>query len=107
MANGSEHDRSWHKPFVHHADESETYLARDDFTVFGPRLLRLQHYNMRQQPSKVKDLWRDRRNPLQWYTFWAVLWIGGASIVLAVLQLLVGVAQVYFAARPLPEDGES
>lgn len=80
--------------------EPDTYSARDDFPVFGSRLLTLQHYNTRQQPSKVKDLWRDRRNPLQWYTFWAVLWIGGASMLLAVLQLLVGVAQLYFAIRP-------
>jgi hypothetical protein len=81
--------------------ESETDSAHDDFAVFGPRLLILQRYNMRQQPSKVKDLWRDRRNPLQWYTFWAVLWIGGAGIVLAVLQVLVGIVQVYLTARPL------
>jgi hypothetical protein len=53
---------------------------------------------MRQQPSKVTDLWRDRRNPLQWYTFWAVLWVGGASIVLAVLQLVVSLVQTVFGA---------
>lgn len=82
--------------------ESETYSTRDDFTVFGPRLLTLQHYNMRQQPSKVKDLWRDRRNPLQWYTFWAVLLIGDVSILLAMLQLLINVVQLYFIVWPLP-----
>jgi len=87
--------------------ESDTYSARDDFAVFGPWLLSLQHYNMRQQPGKRKDLWWDYRNPLQWYTFWAVLWIGGASIVLAVLQLVVGIVQVYFAVPPLLEDGAS
>ncbi|KAH0556662.1 hypothetical protein GP486_005534 [Trichoglossum hirsutum] len=85
--------------------ESDTYSARDDFTFFGPRLLTLQRYNMRQQPSKMKDLWRDRRNPLQWYTFWAVLWIGGATLVLGLLQLLVGIAQTYLAARP-PRSGK-
>ncbi|KAH8703632.1 hypothetical protein BGW36DRAFT_443975 [Talaromyces proteolyticus] len=82
--------------------ESDTYSVRNDFPVFGPRLLILQRYNMRQQPSRVRDLWRDRRNPLQWYTFWAVLWIGGVSIILAVLQVLVGVAQIYLAARVQP-----
>jgi hypothetical protein len=80
--------------------ESETYSTREDFPVFGPRLLIIQKYNLRQQPSKVKDLWRDRRSPLQWYTFWAVLWIGGASIIMEFLQLLVGVAQLYFAISP-------
>lgn len=78
--------------------ESDTYSAREDFPSFGYRLLILQRYNLRQQPSRVKDLWRDRRNPLQWYTFWAVVWVGGISIILGLLQLLVGVAQLYFAA---------
>lgn len=77
--------------------ESDTYSVRDNFPVFGSRLLKLQKYNMRQQPSKVKDMWRDRLNPLQWDTFWAVLWIGGATIVLAGLQLLVAIAQLIFA----------
>lgn len=80
--------------------QSDTYSIRDDFPSFGSRLLALQRYNLRQQPSRVKDFWRDRRNPLQWYTFWAVLWVGGISIVLGALQLLVGIAQLYFAAAP-------
>lgn len=79
--------------------ESDIYSVRDDFPILGARLLILQHYNMRQQPSRVRDLWRDRRNPLQWYTFWAVLWIGGVTIVLAVLQVLVGVVQISLAGR--------
>ncbi|KAK4197327.1 hypothetical protein QBC40DRAFT_351070 [Triangularia verruculosa] len=86
--------------------EEASYLARDDFPVFGPRLLTLQRYNLRQQPSKIRDLWRDKRNPLQWYTFWAVFWVGGASILLSILQLLVGVAQLYAAVQmPTVEAG--
>ncbi|PVH79293.1 hypothetical protein DL98DRAFT_589529 [Cadophora sp. DSE1049] len=79
--------------------ESDTYSARDDFPVFGPRLLTLQRYNLRRQPSKILDLWRDRRNPLQWYTFWAVVIVGGCGLLLAALQLAVGVIQVIYAIR--------
>jgi hypothetical protein len=71
--------------------------AQLDFPIFGTRLLALQNHNLRQQPNKVRDLWRDRRNPLQWYTFWAVIWVGGISIVLGALQLAVSAAQLYFA----------
>lgn len=60
----------------------------------------LQRFIMTQQPSRVRDMWHDRRNPLQWYTFWAVLWVGGASILLGVLQLLVASAQLYFSICP-------
>ncbi|KAK1706801.1 hypothetical protein BDP67DRAFT_163708 [Colletotrichum lupini] len=80
--------------------ESDTYSAQDDFPTFGPRLLALQRYNMRRQPSKVTDLWRDRRNPLQWYTFWVVSLVGGASILLAILQFIVGLVQMAYAIKP-------
>jgi hypothetical protein len=80
--------------------ESGTYSVSEDFPSFGSRLLALQRYNLRQQPSRVMDLWRDRRNPLQWYTFWAVLWVGGISIILSTLQLFVSIGQLYFAAAP-------
>lgn len=76
--------------------EPSAYSARDDFPVFGGALLAVQRYSLRHQPSRVRDLWRDRRNPLQWYTFWAVIAFGGMSIVLSVLQLSVSTAQLYY-----------
>lgn len=80
--------------------ESDGYSAQDDFPVFGQRLLALQRYNKRRQPTKITDLWRDRRNPLQWYTFWVVTFIGGTGILLALLQLLVGFVQMAYAITP-------
>ncbi|KAK2595620.1 hypothetical protein QQS21_006667 [Conoideocrella luteorostrata] len=73
--------------------DADSYSAREEFPIFGQRLLALQSYNLRQQPSKVTDFWRDRRNPLQWYTFWAVIWIGGASILVGLLQLFAAIIQ--------------
>ncbi|KEZ45513.1 hypothetical protein SAPIO_CDS1837 [Scedosporium apiospermum] len=78
--------------------ESDTYSARHDFPVFGNRLLVLQRYSLRQQPSRVRDLWRDRRNPLQWYTFWAVLWVGGLSLILSAVQVGLAAGQLYYAS---------
>ncbi|KAJ9490273.1 hypothetical protein VN97_g2978 [Penicillium thymicola] len=78
--------------------ESDTYSARDDFPHFGTRLLTVQQYNLKQQPSRIRDLWRDRRNPLQWYTFWAVLWVGGISIFLSIFQLAAAIVQAYYSA---------
>jgi hypothetical protein len=80
--------------------EENIYSSQDDFPMFGQRLAKLQEFNLRQQPSKLRDLWRDRRNPLQWYTFWAVLLIGGLTILLAILQLVVGVIQVVIIYDP-------
>ena len=79
--------------------EVDSYSAQDDFPIFGPRLLKLQGYNLRRQPSKFRDLWRDRRNPLQWYTFWAVLIIGGLGIILSAVQVGVATAQLILAIQ--------
>ncbi len=74
--------------------QSDVYSARDDFPRLGQRLIKLQQFNSRQRPSKLTDLWRDRRNPLQWYTFWAVVLVGGMANILAALQLLVALAEL-------------
>ena len=80
--------------------EQEVYSASTDFPVLGSRLLALQAFNLRQQPSRMRDLWRDRRNPLQWYTFWAVLVIGGLTIIITLLQFFVALAQLGVTFRP-------
>ena len=74
--------------------EEDSYSSQDDFPMFSQRLAAIQAFNLRQQPSKLRDLWRDRRNPLQWYTFWAVLIIGSASNILALLQLIVALVTI-------------
>jgi hypothetical protein len=83
--------------------EESAYSSQDDFPMFGQRLAKLQEFCLRQQPSKLRDLWRDRRNPLQWYTFWAVVIIGGTSTVFAVLQFLVSLAQLIITVG-FPQD---
>ncbi|KAK1641074.1 hypothetical protein BDP81DRAFT_417996 [Colletotrichum phormii] len=74
--------------------ESDVYSAQSDFPRLGYRLINLQRFSLRQKPRRLTDLWRDRRNPLQWYTFWAVLWVGGAGIVLAIIQTVLAGCQV-------------
>lgn len=77
-----------------HLQQSDVYSVVDDFPRLGRRLIRLQQFNARQRPSRLTDLWRDRRNPLQWYTFWAVVVVGGLANILATLQLAVAVVEV-------------
>ena len=74
--------------------EGDTYSSQDDFPLLGQRLVKVQDFNLRQQPSRLRDLWRDRRNPLTWYTFWVVLIFGTISILLAFLQLAVAIVAI-------------
>ena len=77
-----------------HLQEQDVYSVTTDFPTLGPRLLRLQAYSLRQTPSKIWDLWRDFRTPLQWYTFWAVVLFGGLGVLLGILQTLLAIVQV-------------
>lgn len=87
------------RSFENTLQEDDSYSSQDDFLLYGKRLAKLQEFCQRQQPSRLRDLWRDRRNPLQCYTFWAVLVVGGLSILLALLQLGVGIAQLVVSFR--------
>lgn len=80
-----------------HLQEQEAYSVDADFPLLGRRLLKLQQFNLRQQPSRIRDLWRDRRHPAQWYTFWAVLLIGIPTLVLAFVQVAIAGAQLMVA----------
>ncbi|KAK0657891.1 hypothetical protein B0T16DRAFT_299762, partial [Cercophora newfieldiana] len=73
------------------------YSAGNDFPLLGCRLSHLQRYNMQQDSSTLSEFWADRRNPFNFYTFWAVLIVGAASILLSVLQCGIGTAQLYVA----------
>ena len=78
-------------------NEQDVYNTWTDFPILGKRLLVLQIWNTRQQPSTVRDMWRDTRSPGTWLAFWAVLIFGVTSIVLSVLQLGIAAAQLAIA----------
>lgn len=73
---------------------SPTHIAKPPtgFLVQAARLSALQDHIFRQNRKTLAMIWRDKRNPHQWYTFWAVIYINGFSIVLSIIQtLLAGV----------------
>lgn len=73
-----------------------------DFPLLGERLLQLQRYNDQQIPTRVKTMIRDKRDLAQWYTLWAVLLVGGLSVLLSIPQLGVAIAQLVVAVKALP-----
>lgn len=75
--------------------EHSTYSPVVHFPLLGDRLLALQEFSLRQSPSKIRDLWRDRRNPSQWYTLWAVIVIGGVSLGFQLVQIAITALQLW------------
>jgi hypothetical protein len=81
-----------------HKITGESYAA---YPYFGERIRHLNHVLQNQKPRSLKELWRDQRDTLQWWTFWLVIWFGSASVILALLSAVTGIAQTYAAFKVL------
>lgn len=52
------------------------------------------------KPKTMNQWWRDRRNGVQWYTFWAAIFILVLTIFFGLVQSIEGGLQVYKAFAP-------
>jgi hypothetical protein len=71
-------------------EETSTLFTLEDFPFLGRRLAELQRFALWQKPNSWKILWQDKRDVKDWWmvwTAWAVLIIGGGTIILQILQL--------------------
>jgi hypothetical protein len=82
-----------------HSPVRDTYDAATDFPILRERLEAIEDYMAGIQPSRITSLWRDRRDIRTWYTIWAVLIVGGVSIILACISVYLASAQVALAAK--------
>jgi hypothetical protein len=80
---------------------SNKYPIRYDFLLFETRLRQLRHYMDEQKPRGFRQLWKDNRDSLNYYTFWGVIVFGGLSVLLALFSLAVSVAQTVASFREL------
>lgn len=71
------------------------YDLHDDFPIFEKRLRILSNQIALSRPKGLKELWKDDRDKLQWYTFWAVVIIGGSGLVLSICQTGLAAVQVW------------
>jgi hypothetical protein len=58
-----------------------------------------------QHPHNWKTLWHDHRNNGNWWQFWAVLFIGGTTIILSILSLAFQIWQAVLTEQQL-EQGQ-
>jgi hypothetical protein len=75
------------------AKEFEDYIPVDEFPFLAPRLFDLQRFSLAQNPHSLKRLWNDQRNITAWFTTWAVIIIGGGTLLFQVLQLIFQIYQ--------------
>jgi hypothetical protein len=74
--------------------DREFYRLKRDFPVFRSRIASLQQQMSNLKPRGWRDIWSDKRDSAQWYTFWAVMIFGGSGIILAILQVALQAAQL-------------
>ena len=97
-------DLCWHlenilTPYPALIGESESMRSFSDFRRFGSRLREIKFYMDNQKPSGWYQMWKDKRDRVQYVTFWAVLVFGTISIVLALVSIAVSSAQTVAAFR--------
>ena len=86
---------------VFEAARSKRLVPYAQFPVFENRLRQLRHYMDSQKPRGIRQLWRDKRDTLNYYTFWGVIIFGSLSIFLAFFSLAVSVAQTVASFKAL------
>ena len=72
---------------------AKSSIPFERFPFFAARLRVLKGFIDQQEPSGVRQLWRDTRNKKEWYTFWAVIIIGGVGLIFAAASFAVSTAQ--------------
>lgn len=78
--------------------DKHVYYAARDFPVLYERVELLAKELNGARPTSMKDLLRDRRDTLQFWTFWLVSIIGGVSISLSMIQVILQAIQIAQAA---------
>ncbi|KAJ9500400.1 hypothetical protein H2202_004195 [Exophiala xenobiotica] len=70
------------------------------FKFWRDRLVMLKQAYDQSQPRTISQLWYDRRNALQWYTFWIAISVFLLAIVFGMVQSIEGALQTYKAYHP-------
>ncbi|KAH7400228.1 hypothetical protein BKA64DRAFT_477638 [Cadophora sp. MPI-SDFR-AT-0126] len=79
------------------SEPSICYDATASFAFLGDRLLHLQNYVEAHEPAPILTLWHDKRDISKWWTFWTIVFWGGAAIFLGLLQVALQIFQLYHA----------
>ena len=74
--------------------QRDIYSLADDFPMLRAKVAALDKFLSQRKPRTWKQLWHDKRDGGQWFTFWAVLIVGGVGLVLAFVQVVLQILQL-------------
>ncbi|EUC41887.1 hypothetical protein COCMIDRAFT_105018 [Bipolaris oryzae ATCC 44560] len=73
----------------------------EKFEYWRSELLTLKEIFDEPRPTSIRRLWHDRRNKIQWATFWVAITILGLTIFFGLVQSIEGALQVEKAYHPV------
>ena len=74
----------------------------ETYTFWHDRLVLLKQSFDQSRPATLSQWWHDRRNGVQWYTFWVAILVLFLTIFFGMVQSIEGALQVYKAYHPSP-----
>jgi hypothetical protein len=69
------------------------------FIFWRDRLVILKQAYDDATPKTISQWWHDRRNSVQWYTFWVAVLVFVVTTSLGVIQCIEGALQVYMSYK--------
>ncbi|KAI1311437.1 hypothetical protein F5Y03DRAFT_382173 [Xylaria venustula] len=77
----------------------------ENFSYWNNRLVILKQALDDAQPQTLSQWWFDRRNGVQWYTFWVAILVFLVTIFFGLIQSLEGALQVWLSWKALEQPG--
>ncbi|KAH6874788.1 hypothetical protein B0T10DRAFT_585995 [Thelonectria olida] len=71
----------------------------EKFSFWHDRLVILRQAFEESQPKTLSQWWSDRRNRVQWYTFWVAILVFVMTVAFGIIQSLEGALQVYYSYK--------
>ncbi|KAI8624665.1 hypothetical protein F5Y19DRAFT_307294 [Xylariaceae sp. FL1651] len=76
----------------------------ENFNYWNNRLVILKQALDESRPRTMSQWWHDRRNGVQWYTFWVAILVFLVTIFFGIVQSLEGALQVYLSWKSLQQN---
>jgi hypothetical protein len=77
------------------------YHNLDHYTIWRERLMIVQHAFDLSKPGRPKQWWFDRRNKMEWATFWVAVVVFLLTLFFGVISSVTSILQVVASFRAL------
>lgn len=74
----------------------------ENFEFWHDRLVMLTQAFDDSSPRRLSQWWADRRNPIQWSTFWVAILVFVTTVFFGLIQSVEGALQVYLSWKSSP-----